>query len=226
MSISLKQQLIALVGLIFITTSNACFAEILFLGDSYTVGEGIPDSDSWPAQLLRQRAEAGHQLSSGNLIAATGWTTADLADALQRHSPVGQRDAVTLMIGVNDQFQGISLQRFSQGLERLIDRAIALTAQQNPARVLLISIPDYSVTPFGRHFQPNRTARELTEFNAIIQNRAKARGLRFVNVTDISQRADTDLTLLAIDRLHPSAKMYSLWLQRILPAIDEILETP
>ena len=193
----------------------------LALGDSYTIGEGVDPGDRWPARLTAALRSSGTPIARLQFIAHTGWTTAELlaaiAAALPPPPPI--HDLVTLLIGVNDQYRGYGVGAFRSGFELLLARAIELAAM-DPRRVVVVSIPDWSVTPFAGSDPRGRPAiaAEIDAFNAIARRLATASGAAFVDVTGDSRRAAHDGDLLAADSLHPSASMYASWVQLILPA--------
>jgi lysophospholipase L1-like esterase len=198
----------------------------LALGDSYTIGEGVDAGDRWPARLTAALRSSGTPIARLQFIARTGWTTAELLAAIAAASPPPPpiHDLVTLLIGVNDQYRGHGVAAFQAGLAPLLARAVELAAD-DPRRVVLVSIPDWSVTPFARTDPRGRAAiaAEIDAFNAVARSLATASGAAFVDVTEDSRRAADDGTLLAADSLHPSASMYDSWVQLILPAARHAL---
>jgi lysophospholipase L1-like esterase len=193
---------------------------VLALGDSYTIGEGIDASERWPMRLAAALRGEGLSVADPRIIARTGWTTDELLAAIDGATPpiAHDFDLVTLLIGVNDQYRGLGVGSFQSGFEALLRRAIEFGAME-PRRVLVVSIPDWSVTPFAAQDPRNRTAiaAEIDQFNAVAREKAGQAGTAFVDVTVDSRRAAHDSTLLAADKLHPSAKMYASWVQLILP---------
>ena len=149
-------------------------------------------------------------IADPEIIAATGWTTADLAAAMERTSPDGPFDIVTLMIGVNNQFQGLDVGEYRREFLGLLTSALELAGGKS-ANVIVLSIPDYGVTPFAASLDGSRIAREIDEFSAVNQEEAIKRGVAYVDVTGISRQAKTDLSLIAVDGLHPSGRMYEVW---------------
>jgi lysophospholipase L1-like esterase len=198
----------------------------LALGDSYTIGEGVAAEDRWPVRLAAALRSSGMPVGEPRIIARTGWTTAELRDAIAGASPrpPADHDLATLLIGVNDQYRGYGVAAFGSGLEPLLARAIELTANDS-RRVVVVSIPDWSVTPFARSDPRGRAAiaAEIDEFNAAAKRLATASGAAFVDVTGDSRRAAHDGDLLGADSLHPSASMYDSWVQLILPAARRAL---
>lgn len=198
----------------------------LALGDSYTIGEGVDAKDRWPVRLAAALRSSGIPIGEPRIIARTGWTTAELLEAIAAASPSPPSDhaLVTLLIGVNDQYRGYGVAAFRSGFELLLARAIELTGS-DPRRVVVVSIPDWSVTPFAAsdpRGQP-AIAAEIDAFNATARQIASAKGIAFVDVTADSRRAAHDRDLLAADSLHPSASMYESWVSLILPAARRAL---
>jgi lysophospholipase L1-like esterase len=198
---------------------------LLALGDSYTIGEGVPAADSWPSQLAAALADTGAGLSETRIVATTGWTTVDLRAALDTTALAPPYAMVTLLIGVNDQFGGASVDEYASRFAALLDTAIAL-AGGDPGCAVVISLPDYGVTPVGRLFDPVVVAQEIDAYNRANRAAALAAGARYVNITGISRDVDGERGLVARDGLHPSGKMYARWVSAILPAALAVLEVP
>jgi len=193
----------------------------LALGDSYTIGEGVDARDRWPVRLAHALHSSHTPVGEPRITARTGWTTAELLDAIGAASPPlpSSHDLVTLLIGVNDHYRGYGVAKFQAGFEPLLARAVALTGN-DARRLVVVSIPDWSVTPFARSDPrgADALAAEIDLFNAVAQRLAIASGAAFVDVTSDSRRAAHDVSLLAADSLHPSASMYASWVRLILPA--------
>ena len=202
-------------------------ARFLALGDSYTIGESVPTAERWPVQLAGLLREQGRPINPPQIIARTGWTTSDLDSALDQEELTPPYDLVTLLIGVNDQYRGWSADRYRDGFDNLLGRAIDL-AGGDPQRVIVLSIPDYSVTPFGQRRDPQAIRNEIDRFNEINLELTQEAGTRYVDVTPASREASGDPSLLAPDGLHPSGKMYAQWAQSALSAALAVLgtETP
>jgi lysophospholipase L1-like esterase len=196
-------------------------AKYLALGDSYTIGQSIPLDMSFPYQLARLLGQV--PANNPAIIAATGWTTNNLINAIDQNGVQNKKyDIVTLLIGVNDQYQGISTSIYSNNFSKLLNTAISL-ANNKVNRVFVISIPDYSVTPFAAYANRDKIASEIDQFNAINKQITQAAGVTYLNITDISRTAATEPDLIASDGLHPSAKMYGLWMQRLEPLVRSAL---
>jgi lysophospholipase L1-like esterase len=188
---------------------------LLALGDSYVAGEGVPRDASWPVQLKRRLVESGTPIGDSAALARTGWTTADLRAALAGAPLRLPFDLVLLQIGVNDQFQGRDPEAFRRDFVALLDTALELSGGR-PKRVLVLSIPDWSVTPFGAHGDQERTRREIERFNEIERQETGRLGLAFVDVTTSSRQAARDRGLVAGDGLHPSERLHALWSDLLL----------
>lgn len=195
---------------------------ILTLGDSYTIGQSVAINERWPNQLVQQLRAKEFEIADPVIIARTGWTTINLLQAIEAAQLSPPYNLVTLLIGVNDQYQGRNLESYQQGFTNLLNKAIAL-AGNHPSRVIVLSIPDYSVTPYGQAFNPEKIRAELDQFNALNQQLSQASGVHYVDITPISRQAATDLSLLASDQLHPSGKMYAEWMKLVLPVAEAIL---
>jgi lysophospholipase L1-like esterase len=183
----------------------------LFLGDSYTIGESLPSAESWPAQYCARLAKAGQRVSS-QIIAQTGWTTDELAQAIDAAALVPPFDFVSLLIGVNNQYRKRSLREYAAHFALLLANALALAGGEN-ARVCVLSIPDWGNTPFGRNDArgARRIGLEVDAFNGIASSICRAAAVRFVDITPCSRASDP--ALVAPDGLHPSAKAYRQWLE-------------
>jgi len=193
----------------------------LALGDSYTCGQSVEQQDSFPFQLLRAAQSKGIDMADPQVVAETGWTTRNLIMGLNQAKLEGSRfDLVTLAIGVNNQFNGMSLVEYGRQFEMLLDSAVAL-AGGRPSRVIVLSIPDWGVTPYaaksGRDLKS--VAPQINAFNAKAQAICAAKKVAFVDVTGISRQAASDPSLITTDGLHPSGKQYALWVQALLPKV-------
>lgn len=196
----------------------------LALGDSYTIGEGVPAAGRWTHQLAAALRAEGIALADPRTIATTGWTTDELAVAIAAAEPLGTHDLVSLLIGVNNQYRGRSCADYRGEFHALLARAIAL-AGGRADRVLVLSIPDWGVTPFAARQDRDaaQIARELDDFNAAACALCGAHGVAFVDITDVSRDDGGDAAMLVDDGLHPSAAMYARWAQRALPVARALL---
>jgi len=192
--------------------------KILSLGDSYTIGEAVPEDQRWPNLLADQLNVVGINTSKPQNIARTGWTTANLAGQLRRSFLTGGFDWVTLMIGVNDQYQDRSIASFSKDFQVLLDLAIT-QADSRPQRVLVLSVPDWSVSPFG-HRQAETITAEIQAFNDAAATLVQQVGAIWIDITDLVELAREDDGYIANDRLHFSGKMHALWAARVAERIQ------
>jgi len=196
----------------------------LALGDSYTIGESVASEERWPAQLGALLRAEGIDLGDPTLVATTGWTTDELWAGIDHANPQGPFDLVSLLIGVNNQYRGRSRDEYREQFAALLQRAIGF-AGGNPARVVVLSIPDWGVTPYAARLErdPAAVGADIDAFNAINRAETERRGARYVDVTPFSREAAHDPSLLAADGLHPSGRMYAEWARLALPAAREAL---
>lgn len=193
----------------------------LALGDSYSIGEGVPEAGRWPVQLAVRLRREGVALDDPTIIATTGWTTEELSAAMDAANFTPPYELVSLLIGVNNQYRGRSADEYRDEFQRLLERAAALASNRSE-RVLVLSIPDWGVTPFahGSGRDVLRIASELDVFNAIAREETERRGAHFVDITGISRQHPA---LLADDGLHPSAAQYALWTEAAVPVAVAML---
>jgi lysophospholipase L1-like esterase len=196
--------------------------KFLALGDSYTIGESVAPSDRWPNQLAAQIRDGKIDLSDPLIIARTGWTTGDLLSAMDAAKLTDKYDLVMVLIGVNNQYQGRSEDEYRHQFVELLNRSIAL-ADGKADRVVVLSIPDWGVTPFGRSSDAQQIAKEIDRFNAINREETKKTRAAYVDVTPASRQAATQPDLVADDGLHPSAKQYALWVAEATAAARSAL---
>ncbi|HSK13330.1 MAG TPA: SGNH/GDSL hydrolase family protein [Phnomibacter sp.] len=196
---------------------------ILALGDSYTIGQGVGTDDRFPHQTVALLKQMGRNFAEPEYIAATGWTTANLLDAIARENKPKNYDVVTLLIGVNDQYQGREQAAYSTQFRQCLDQAIQ-HAGGRKERVFVMSIPDYSVTPFARSLDKERIAKEIDAFNSINRSISLATSVNYIEITVASRDAITDPTLVAADGLHPSAKEYRKWAEKLVARILTVLQ--
>jgi lysophospholipase L1-like esterase len=196
----------------------------LALGDSYTIGEGVEAADRWPVQLSSSLTQLGYTTWSPLIVAQTGWTTDELMDGINAASIDMKYDLVSLLIGVNNQYRGRDSAEFRTEFKELLSRALAF-AGDNASGVVVLSIPDWGVTPFAEGRDREKIAAEIDAFNAIKKEETEKKGILFVDITGISRLAGGDSTLLAPDGLHPSGKMYGLWVDQVIPLLNERLES-
>ena len=196
----------------------------LALGDSYTIGEGVDEHGRWPMQLARDLRATGIALADPRIIATTGWTTDELSAAMDAAEPLGEWEFVSLLIGVNNQYRGRDVDDYAGDFARLLQRAISL-ANARVDRVLVLSIPDWGVTPFARESGRDlrQVANELDAYNVAARDVCAAHGVAFVDITDVSRARGAEAGMLVEDGLHPSAAMYSEWTRLALPVARQLL---
>ncbi|MBA8883704.1 SGNH/GDSL hydrolase family protein [Dokdonella fugitiva] len=198
-------------------------ATYLALGDSYTIGEGVEADERWPAQLARRLRAHGVALADPALVATTGWTTDELSAAMDAATFAPPYALVSLLIGVNNQYRGRPLDEYRAQFGALLGRAVALAG--SPARVFVVSIPDWGVTRFARAEGRDGAAvgAEIDAFNAAARAIAADAGIPFVDVTAASRDAGDAEAMLVADGLHPSAAQYALWTDEIVPVARALL---
>ena len=189
----------------------------LALGDSYTIGHNVEIEERWPVQLVQRLRGQGVNMAEPEIIAVSGWTTSQLTKALDTSDPQGAFDMVSLMIGVNNQYHGLDTGQYRVEFVDLLHWSVAF-AGDIPSNVIVVSIPDWSVTPFAEGKDRAQVAKEIDDFNFINQREAAMVGARYVNVTTVSRRAADEPHLLSGDGLHPSGAMYNRWVDLIIPA--------
>lgn len=194
----------------------------LALGDSYTIGTGINPEQSWPYQLRDSLLTRDFSIEETKIIAVNGWTTSDLKNGIIETKPDSTYDLVSLLIGVNNQYQSLEVDLYRTEFRELLEQAIAL-AGSDTENVFVVSIPNYGVTPFAESRNPDKIQNEIEMYNDIAWEITSEYNIPFVNVTPISELAVEDSSLLASDNLHPSAKMYAMWVEKMLPKLTQIL---
>lgn len=202
----------------FSTSMNAQEKKYLALGDSYTIGESVSEAERWPNQLRDSLNKKGYAIGKPTIIATTGWRTDNLKNAMNIAQLKPEYDLVSLLIGVNNQYQGKSSDQYTIEFEDLLKTAIHL-AKGRKENVFVVSIPDYGFTPFGKPNQETITkAIDLfNEINARITYKYK---VQYFNITEISRDGLTDPSLVAGDGLHPSGKMYAQWVELIVRDLE------
>lgn len=193
----------------------------LALGDSYTIGTSVEETERWPVQLA-ERLRADSIQVELTVIAHNGWTTDELWQGIREQNPQPSFDLVSLLIGVNNQYRGYDIEQYRRQFAMLIAEAIEY-AGGRADRVFVLSIPDWGVTPFAEGRDRAQVAREIDAFNAVNREETLKAGARYVDVTPVSRQAPNDLSLLASDGLHPSGKMYALWVDLAYPIVLNML---
>lgn len=198
----------------------------LALGDSYTIGEGVADAGRWPVQLVQALRADGLAITDPQVIAQTGWTTDELDAAIDAAHLLPEYDLASLLIGVNNQYRGRSVEEYREQFGGLLERAIGFT-QGRRERVLVLSIPDWGVTAFGQQDARGMAgiAAEIDTFNAAAQDICRQRGVAFVDITGVSRTLGEQSAMQAADGLHPSALMYAEWTRLALPYARAMVAT-
>jgi lysophospholipase L1-like esterase len=197
-------------------------ARILALGDSYTIGTGVEEGERWVSKLADRLREAGRSVADPVVIAENGWTTDDLDEAISERDPDGSFDLVTLLIGANNCFQEEPPSEFEPKFRAMLDRALGFA--ESPDSVVVITVPDYTLTPTGQENDPEEHRRRLDAYDEIVREAAREEGTRLVDVVPPSKRVAENPELVAEDDLHPTPAQHDLWLERIYPVAAEALE--
>jgi len=190
----------------------------LALGDSYTIGELVPEAENFPNQVASMLRQQGIAMADPRIIAKTGWTTDELEQGIRSandNEPLfSQYDMVTLLIGVNDQYRGRTAENYREGFVGLLEKALKYAGNKKN-RVAVISIPDWGITPFAKGRDRQQITREIDEYNAINREETLKKGIHYIYITEWTREAVTDNTLLATDGLHPSGREYQRWAEAI-----------
>jgi lysophospholipase L1-like esterase len=183
---------------------------LLCLGDSYTLGESIQPAENFPNQTVGLLKKQGYAFEDPEIIAKTGWTTDELQDAIDNHSFKDAYDFVTLLIGVNNQYRGRPVDDYRSEFESLLKQAIQF-ANGNREHVIVLSIPDWGVTPFAKDQDTKQIAVEIDNYNSANKAIAEQYKVGYIDITPATREAVHDRGLIAADGLHPSAKEYAKW---------------
>ena len=199
--------------------------KLISLGDSYTIGQSVCEDCRFPVQLRDSLLTYFSEEDSLSLevIAQTGWTTSNLKSAIATNQPSANFDLVTLLIGVNNQYQNKPFNLYQTEFVELVNTAISLV-DEDSSKLIVVSIPDYAYTPFGQNYNPNYISEQLMLYNTFAQTYCDDNGLNYVYITDITQEGLNNPELVASDNLHPSTLAYTKFVERILPIALNILE--
>ncbi len=200
---------------------STCFAQFDFnqpikflaLGDSYTVGASVAYQERWPSQLYDSLAKLDLEIDTLHYIATSGWTTTDLQRAIRSTSYKNDYNLVSLLIGVNNEYQNKSFSLYQKEFPQLLSRAIEF-ANNDSSQVFVVSIPDYAYTPFGGNNES--ISERLDQYNQFAESYCNSLGIKFFYITDISRKGLDAPELVANDDLHPSGKQYAKWVDLIL----------
>ena len=209
------------------TTPLAKTINYLALGDSYTIGQNVCETCRFPEQLKSKLTTLYPESSFAlKIIATTGWTTTNLISAINSQKPESNYDLVTLLVGVNNQYQGRDFSLYEKEFPELVTKAIAL-AKGDKKNVIVVSIPDYAYTPYAKNLaqdQKEKITKEIEQYNSFAENYCKANNIIFVGITDITRQGLINPNLVASDGLHPSESAYMLFVERMLPNVKMVLQ--
>lgn len=197
---------------------------LLCLGDSYTIGEAVDAKDRFPSQLRELLKKQHYTFVEPEIIATTGWTTDELASAITEAKLNKHFDFVTLLIGVNNQYRGRNVEEYKKEFAELLQTAITF-ANGKKSHVVVVSIPDWGVTPFAAKDPRGKTqiGKEIDAFNTVAEKHCESQHIQFIDITPHSRKAEQDETLLTTDGLHPSGKMYAHWASKIAAYFETVL---
>jgi lysophospholipase L1-like esterase len=192
----------------------------LALGDSYTIGESLPVHDNFPNQTVQLLSALGHTVEQPTIFAKTGWTAEELQRAIGNAALELRYDLVSLLIGVNNQYRGEDKQDYARQFEELLQQAIRF-AGENPSHVFVLSIPDWGITPFAEGRDRKLIAQEIDSFNNIKRMISEKWKVNYIDITAGTRESVADSSLIASDGLHPSAKEYKRWAEKLAAAIQQ-----
>lgn len=191
----------------------------LALGDSYTIGESVALYESFPYQTVQLLRKSEHPFQAAEIIAATGWTSTELAKQILHTQLNESYDFVTLLVGVNNQYRGLSIEEFKTDFEFLVHKAVHLSGKK-PEHVIVLSIPDWGLTPFAAKKDSKKISEEINAFNQVCESVAQKYQTQFITITDETRKAKKDLSLLTHDHLHYSGKEHAIWAKKIAALIE------
>lgn len=195
----------------------------LALGDSYTIGESVNEEERFPAQTISLLKKSNILFRKPEYIAITGWTTQNLLDGIAQKNPQSPFDVVSLLIGVNDQYQHLDTAAYRARFTACLEKAIELAGNKKE-HVFVLSIPDYSVTPFAGKMDTVQISKEIEAFNMINKAVTSSYNISYTDITPLTREAENDNTLIALDGLHPSGKEYARWAALLAPQVQKVLQ--
>jgi lysophospholipase L1-like esterase len=195
----------------------------LALGDSYTIGEAVPLNESFPYQVVQLLRKKNFDFNAPEIIAKTGWTTDELQYAINKSTLLSKYDFVTLLIGVNNQYRGRDALEYKQQFEEILKKVIEL-ANEKKEHVIIVSIPDYSVTPYAKSMDAENISKEIGVFNGINKALSIQYKVQYIDITESHREARNDAALIAQDGLHPAEKEYAKWAEKIAELISSQLK--
>lgn len=194
----------------------------LSLGDSYTIGESVPGADDWSVQLAGMLRKEGIDIANPDIMAKTGWTTAELQEAIKASGNRKTYSLVSLLIGVNNQYRGQNPERYRTEFRDLLQTAVQYASGKS-ARVFVLSIPDWGVSPFAADRDRAKIAREIDQFNTLAKEECRKAEIAFVDITPLTRSATGDESQFASDGLHYSGKQMKQWAEQALPVVKQLI---
>lgn len=204
-------------------TNSASTYSFLALGDSYTIGESVSENERLPVQLANRLRKDSVSIADPDIIARTGWTAAELQDAIKANSNQKIYSLVSLQIGVNNQYRGQGEDRYRTEFRELLQTAVKFTGGK-PMHVVVLSIPDWGVSPFAAGRDRASITREIDAFNGVAQDECRKSGVAYVDITPLTRSAAGNPTQFAFDGLHYSGKHMQQWAEKALPVVKELLK--
>lgn len=195
----------------------------LALGDSYTIGESVPIHESFSYQAVQLLRKANLHFHAPEIVAQTGWTTAELAEHILHTELNDHYDFVTLLIGANNQYRELSMDDYSTDFEFLLRKAIHFAGEKKE-NVIVLSIPDWGVTPFAKKHDSKKIAADIDAYNRTNRAIAERNKVKYIDITSNTREAKNDASLLAADGLHPSGKAYAEWAKTLVDSIQKMLK--
>lgn len=183
---------------------------ILCLGDSYTIGEGVPLFESFPYLLVQKLRSDGFGFASPEIVAKTGFTTDELLHQIKETHFLNQYDYATILIGVNNQYRGYSLMDFEVELNKIYQFALEKVSHQSQ-KIIVLSIPNWGVTPFAKDRNEQQITQEIHQYNAVCNKLAQKNNSTFIDITPQTELAKSNIDLLTSDNLHYSKKSHLQW---------------
>jgi lysophospholipase L1-like esterase len=208
-----------------IVTSTMAQKKYLALGDSYTIGEGLEIEKSWPYQLVHLLKEEGFKFKDPKIIAKTGWRTDELKKAMRKGLEKDEKfDLVSLLIGVNNQYQEKSFRKYKREFKKLLKKSISKSKHDNKG-VFVVSIPDYGVTEFAKEKNKTNAIQDLMVYNSYAKQLCDKYSIAFYDITELSSELGKSETMLNDDKLHPNDKHYKAWIDLFFPQLVKQLKT-
>jgi len=195
----------------------------LALGDSYTIGEQVPFAENYPNQVVQLLRKDGCVVHAPEIVARTGWTTDELQFGINNRIFLPSYDLVTLLIGVNNQYRGRSVEEYEEQFSALLEQAQAFAGNRKE-RVAVLSIPDWGITPFAATKDPLKISQEIDRYNEVNRRLTTAAGIHYIYITGLTREAQNDPSLLAADGLHPSGKEYQRWAEELYTFFKRVID--